>query len=346
MQRNIEFKGFEPHESVRKLIGRLTSKLEKNASTFSPELIHLRLMVEQNSVRSLYNISITLDFSGKALAARKEQHDMQAGIRAAFAEIERQLEKYKANLRREHWKRPERREEIREMKAEAASSAAAENKRDLFFGLVNPHLRRLHHFVGHLIAYAEAMGDLVKGDLTPEDAVDGALVQAYREFLTGRTIADVKNWLIRLAFDQLNSDVTRLKGERAGTVHIEEDVPEISPTQEVSTLGEEILDFYQPDEKLKLEDLIPDIEIQTPEDAVERRELRRSVNRALKELPRDWRRTLLLHDIEGRSRREIAEKMSKPESEIDRNLQAARDYLRHRLVDSGFQFNQHQQRIA
>jgi len=56
MKRNIEFKGFEPQQSVRKLIDRLISKLQKNGSMFSPELVHVRVMVEQNSVKSLYTI--------------------------------------------------------------------------------------------------------------------------------------------------------------------------------------------------------------------------------------------------------------------------------------------------
>src|SRR5262249_34992241 len=157
------------------------------------------------------------------------------------------------------------------IKAEAASSAAAESKRDTFFSLVSPHLNRLQHFVRHLIAYAEAMGDLVEGDLIPQDIVDGALVRAYRDFLRGRTIPDVRNWLIRIALDQLETELARLKVERAGTVAIEEDVPETPPAQEVSTLGDEILDFYQPDEDLKVEDLIPDVETQTPEDEFERK---------------------------------------------------------------------------
>jgi len=48
----------------------------------------------------------------------------------------------------------------------------------------------------------------------------------------------------------------------------------------VSTLGDEILDFYQPDELLTLEDVIPDLEVSTPEQATE--ELRRCVRTALK----------------------------------------------------------------
>src|SRR5262245_58073890 len=138
MERNIEFKGFEAPGYVRNDIDRLTSKVEKNLNTFSPESVHLRLMVEQNVVRALYSISLTFDLPGNTLAAREQQHDLKGGIRAAFAELERQLEKYKASLREEHWKRPKRREQIREMKVEAASSTVVQSKRDLFFSMVTP----------------------------------------------------------------------------------------------------------------------------------------------------------------------------------------------------------------
>ena len=124
MQSNIEFKDFEPPKRVTTLIDRLTSKLEKNTRTFSPDSVSLRLMLEHNSARKLYAVSLTVEVPRKTLNAKEEQHDLQAGIRAVFAEMERQLKKYKSNLRQEHWKRPERREEVREMKEEAASSAA------------------------------------------------------------------------------------------------------------------------------------------------------------------------------------------------------------------------------
>ena len=223
MQRNVEFKDFEPPKHITTLIERLTSKLEKNTKTFSPDAVYLRLMVEHNSARKLYTVSLTLDVPRKTFAAKEEQHDIQAGIRSAFAEIERQLKKYKAHLRQDHWKRPERREEVREMKAEAAASVAKESKREAFFSMVTPHLKRLRHFVRHLIQYSEAMGDLPKGNVSPSEIVDGALLRAYREFASGRSIPDVKSWLVRDALDQLDSVVSRVKAERETTVQIEEE---------------------------------------------------------------------------------------------------------------------------
>jgi hypothetical protein len=74
--------------------------------------------------------------------------------------------------------------------------------------------------------------------------------------------------LIGLAVERLGAEVKRSKAERAGGVHIEEDIPETPPTEEVSTLGDEIMDFYQPDEDLKLEDIIPDMTAPTPSHAI------------------------------------------------------------------------------
>jgi ribosome-associated translation inhibitor RaiA len=116
MERNMEFRGFAPSKKVRNQIDRLTSRLEKKAAAFSPELRHLRFMAGHNPTRSLYNISIALDLPGKSLAAKEEHHDIEAAIRSAFAEIDRQVEKHKAKLGGKHWPRPERREELRKMK--------------------------------------------------------------------------------------------------------------------------------------------------------------------------------------------------------------------------------------
>jgi ribosome-associated translation inhibitor RaiA len=74
-------------------------------------------MLEENSVRKLYRVSITLELPKKTLATNEERHELVAAIRDAFAEIERQLEAHKATLRGEPvWKRRTRREQLRKVK--------------------------------------------------------------------------------------------------------------------------------------------------------------------------------------------------------------------------------------
>jgi hypothetical protein len=79
--------------------------------------------------------------------------------------------------------------------------------------------------------------------------------------------------------DRATGPPTRM--ERAQSVAIEEDMPETPPEEAVATLGDEILDFYQPDEDLKLEDLVPDAHVPTPEQILESRDLQRYVNETL-----------------------------------------------------------------
>ena len=115
------------------------------------------------------------------------------------------------------------------------------NRTDKCFELVSPHVKWLDHFIGHLIRYSEAMGEIVRDELTPEEVLDAALTQAYRDFLTGHAPEDFKSWLTRIAVDRLDDEINRLASERErAPVHLEEDIPETPPEEWVTKLGEEI----------------------------------------------------------------------------------------------------------
>jgi DNA-directed RNA polymerase specialized sigma24 family protein len=103
------------------------------------------------------------------------------------------------------------------------------------------------------------------------------------------------------------------------------------------------MDFYQPDEDQKLEDIIPDMTAPTPEQILESRELQRYINRTLATLPRVWRRAFALHYVEGMPVAEIARVIQRAESEVERHLEYARDYLRQRLSEAGFESPPHDQ---
>jgi len=111
-------------------------------------------------------------------------------------------------------------------------------------------------------------------------------------------------------------------------------------------LGEEILEFYQPDEDLKLEDIFPDVDISTPERmAAAKEELLRCVNAALARMPRAWRRALRLRHGEGLTGEELAEALEKAEPEIERILEYARQHLRQSLLEAGCTLSSREVRI-
>jgi RNA polymerase sigma factor (sigma-70 family) len=276
------------------------------------------------------------------LAAQKERHNAEEAVREAFVEIERQLENHKETLSHSSlYKRPARREELRRQKAEAFP--AEERERELFSALAERHLKNLYNFVRREIAYHLATGDLLPGEITTENVVDATLLQAYREFVKDPARREIRSWLIGRAVEKVEAEVKRSKAERAGGLHIEEDIPEPPPTEEVSTLGDEIMDFYQPDEDQELEDIIADITAPTPEQILESRELQRYINCTLATLPRVWRRAFALHYVGGMPVAEIARMTKGAEPEVERHLEYAREYLSQRLREDGFEAPPHDQ---
>jgi RNA polymerase sigma factor (sigma-70 family) len=214
-----------------------------------------------------------------------------------------------------------------------------QQNRETFFSQIRRQLKGLYRFVRHQLAYFESVGDLLPGELTAEDVVDAVLLQAYRDFVKKPAEGDMKAWLMELAQERLVSEMKRSKAARERTVHIEEDIPETAPEEEVSTLGDEILDFYQPDEDLKLEDVLPDVEVSTPEEiAAAKEELLKCVNAALAGMPKEWRRALRLRHREGLTEEDVAEALQRARPEIARILEYARQHLRQSLIESGCTF--------
>jgi RNA polymerase sigma factor (sigma-70 family) len=118
-------------------------------------------------------------------------------------------------------------------------------------------------------------------------------------------------------------------------VAIEEYVPGTPPKEAVVTLGDEIFDFYQPDEDLKLEDLVPDANVPTPEQILESRDLQRYVNQTLARMPKAWRDAFVLHHAEGLSLGEVAAVTGQPQPEVRRHLEHAHEFLRQKIAESG-----------
>jgi RNA polymerase sigma factor (sigma-70 family) len=215
------------------------------------------------------------------------------------------------------------------------STGSDERRRERFFAQAGPHLDRLRAFVDHELAYFAAVGDLVPGELTTDDVVDAVLVRAYEDFARKPAVKSVRGWLIRLAIEHLEGEVKRARAQRRrAPVHIEDHVPETASSEVVSTLGDEILDFYVPDEDWKLEDVIPDLDIPTPEQEAETREVRQCVAEALTRMPRLWRRAVWLHHAEGLSLADVARVIERSPGETRRILDHARAHLRQKLLEA------------
>jgi RNA polymerase sigma factor (sigma-70 family) len=216
----------------------------------------------------------------------------------------------------------------------------SERNRELFFALIGRYLPRLHHVVRHELARLQATGDVPADEPTADDVVDAVLLRAYREFIRNAPERKIMSWLLRLTREHLAVEVARLNAWRLRTpVRLEADAPDTPPAEWVSTLGDEILDSHEADEDLKVEDVIPDIRVPTPEQVAETRELRRCVNMALAGMPDVWRRALLHRHLDGLDDAGLARALGRSPAEIRRVLDHARECLRERLAEAGCPFH-------
>jgi RNA polymerase sigma factor (sigma-70 family) len=208
-------------------------------------------------------------------------------------------------------------------------------------------IKGLYSFVRDRLAYHETVGDLNPGDVAAEDIAGTVLLRAYRE-LANRSEDDrgkeprertIGPWLRELATKQIQWTIDRIKAVHSRSIALEEDIPETPPAEEVSTLGEEVLYFYQPDEDLRVEDIFPDMDMATPEEFVAaKEELLHCVNTALAGMPIQWRRAMRLRYAGGLTSAQLAEVLAEDEPQVERVLEYAREHLRQTLVAAGCTF--------
>ena len=227
--------------------------------------------------------------------------------------------------------------------AKRANQMQSRDQRDrqAFFAQVGRHLNSLYRYAQHLLSYYEALGDLPAGQIEVEDVVDAAVLGAYRELGqsgAARKPDDLKRRLILHARAYVRNEINQATARRDLTVSKEEDIPETPPEEEAMTLGEEVMDFFEPDEDLKVEDVVPDLDVPTPEQEVERAELRQCVDSALAGLPEEWRAVLRLRFERGLKGAALAKALGKSAAETSRLRKLAQTYLKQRLVESGCAF--------
>lgn len=332
MKHQVTFENCQDHALIRRTFEKCLARLDNQVKRLPQDALFLHGTIERHHSKPRYRASLVLNVPGRTLVAKEEGADGEVVIREAFLELERQLKKYKEFVRAEPmWKRQERRAAMRK-KLKEELAPLEERERQLAWDMIMPNLDMLYNFVRREVAYYWGTGDIAyRGEVQIKDILDRIIVRAAREF-GQKAELDIKAWLLKLAHEEIRAEVNRLKRERDLVPrHIEEDVPEVPEDEELKTLGDWIYDFYQPDEDLRLEDLIPDPRAVSPEAVTESRDVQRFVNQTLAKLPKPWRDAFVLYYVEELSIPEVAHITGQSEAEVEQSIEHAREFLRHTL---------------
>ena len=166
---------------------------------------------------------------------------------------------------------------------------------ELFYELIRPYER------GVFLAAASILGN----DADAEDAAQEAILKAYKHLARFRQESKFSTWLIQIA---INEAKMKLRKDRR---HLYESLDNGQQTDDGDYIPTDFADWRE-----------------IPSDALEQRELREALNKALKSLPEKYRTVLVLRDVQQLSIAETAKVLGISEENIKTRTSRARLQMR------------------
>ena len=170
---------------------------------------------------------------------------------------------------------------------------------EAFYQLVRPYERAVF-----IAAVA-----IVKNDADAEEVVQEAILKAFKALGRFRQEAKFSTWLIQIA---INEAKMRLRKDRR---HLYESIEQGQQSDDGDYIPEDFADWRE-----------------IPSQALERRELRDALTRALVSLPEKYREILVLRDVNHLSITETAQILGLSEANVKTRLSRARLQMRDALA--------------
>ena len=337
MKIRTAFRNLDRHGRQRapEVIAEEVRQLESHLKRFRPELVRLEISVSQTEGKTRIHASLRLQLPSGVIAAQEDGFEIEPVLRKAFADLRRRVDRKVALLKGEpQWKRRARRARIKALLPPARDRAEAK-RRTLYFGLIEDHLDAVYDTVRRELTYLEASGAVREGRLDVGDLVDATILKGLERFEQRPTEFSVGPWLTRLAFESIDAaarEASHALPDSAASLDLEPEAPAQDPTE----ADQEMFEFYQPDEALRLEDLVADVSAANPEAEAARREEALALHRAVAALPALWRRVLLRLDLENDTAEHVSQILGIPEDDVRRIAQSARAQLREKMQASGY----------
>ena len=313
---------------IEKEVNHQIEKLRKRLQVFRPDLVHLKGVMEENSPREGFIVSLNLRLPSGQMAVQKASQNSTTALKTAFDDLLQQITKHKEVLRATHkWRRWRRVPNAapepgipfeQTLAAVQPQTISSEDVRSY----VNANLYRLERFVERELYFREAADQVLPDAVTKEEVVDEVVARALGEGDKPERLA-LEPWLYRLAIQALNDLVVNSR-EFASQVHLDAS----ARRQNVRASDEPQLQYHQPDETLTEENIIPDRGTATPEDIAYSDEMITLVEASLLGAKAQDRDAFILHAIEGFTLDEISVITDRKPDQVRESIATALEHLR------------------
>jgi RNA polymerase sigma factor (sigma-70 family) len=328
MNVHISYKGNQKPADLEREINPQIQKLGKRLQVFRPDLVHLRVGLEQANPREGFNVSLDLRLPSGDIAAQETGASADGTIRKAFDNLIEQVSKHKNQLRARHqWVRQKRVETERPLPQVPFEETIAAVKPETISGedvnsWLNVNLYRLTRFVDREIRYREANGQLEAEQLTRTEVVDETVARALGDGMEKPERVSLEPWMFALARRALD-DLSR-RTEMEGDVALEHSMRQT----DVSASDEDRLQYFQPDETPLEQDNIIDRGAATPEQIASSDEVIAMIDLALKGGKAEDREAFILFAIEGFTVDEISVITGRSQEQVRASVKTAREHVR------------------
>jgi RNA polymerase sigma factor (sigma-70 family) len=253
-----------------------------------------------------------------------EQHSI---VDEAVEELVRQIQRHKAEVRKEHLRRRRQRQRGDQRTASPFLQADFENRRTpAFFILLKPLLKSVRDHAQRELEILELEDTIPIGEVTADDLVDDVLVAAWEAFDERPQHTPLDVWLMGILHERLNElqqqfgDVKlSLPIERASADELDADIDDLNFW---------LAQALEPVEETTLEDIIPDEASADWWRTLEAKDQHEHLMRLLQQLPKHERQSFMLSEVEGFDLSEIGFALDRSENEIAKDVERARAALR------------------
>ena len=312
MNIKIHTRNLDLLKTHQRLIDRHCAKIRKLLPTFAADTVDLDVNLEKLPRGSQYQTGVVLTLPQRVIRVEEIENNPATSLVLAFTELRRRVKRFKSQLNRERlWR-----------KAELETPESAPSTTALYLeGEAGEHIEKLENYVRREIYHQVLTGVIPPGLIEPQSIVDEVYVRVTSRPEARPGDLTVEQWMFQVARNLLRNRMREIE-ERFEESPLEE------PPNSERRWDDDDLNFYQPDESLRLEDLLKDSAGYNPEELLTQDESEERLQRAVAALPQAARESFVLFALEGFTSDEVAMMTGRKPAQILDDVEDAREILR------------------
>ncbi len=317
MNLKIQSRNVDLSDPLEKLLQRRSRKARQMLPTFRSHDLDLHVTLEKLSRGKQYQTTLVLTLPQTAFRVEDIEENVKASLTRAFDELMRKIKRFKSQLNRERfWQRPTGR---------TAASPGPGRSLPHVEEAINNNLDKVENYIRRELFHKALSEHFPPGVVQPQALVDEVFLDVSARVNGKPDNLTFEQWMFQIARDKVRAKIVELEAVR--------DQPHIEETRgEEDRFDDEVLNFYQPDESLRLEDLLPDQHVDNPEEILASEEIEDQVQRIIAQLPRSVRESFVLYALEGFNSDEVAMITGRRPTEVLADVERARTRIKEEIV--------------